>query len=57
MATAKTKSKKSAASKSKSDPCWAGYEKIGMKMKNGKSVPNCVPEKKKKTASKKSSDK
>ena len=24
-------------------PCWKGYEQIGMKMKNGKKVPNCVP--------------
>tara|TARA_R110002167_G_scaffold138149_2_gene325284 strand:+ start:2283 stop:4367 length:2085 start_codon:yes stop_codon:yes gene_type:complete len=24
-------------------PCWDGYEQIGMKMKNGKKVPNCVP--------------
>lgn len=28
------------------DPCWDGYEKIGMKTKEGKKVPNCVPEKK-----------
>ena len=25
------------------DPCWDGYEQIGMKEKNGKKVPNCVP--------------
>ena len=25
-----------------SNPCWKGYEPIGMKQKNGKSVPNCV---------------
>ena len=25
------------------NPCWKGYEQIGMKMKNGKEVPNCVP--------------
>jgi hypothetical protein len=24
-------------------PCWKGYEQIGMKDKNGKQVPNCVP--------------
>ena len=24
-------------------PCWDGYEQIGMKKKNGKKVPNCVP--------------
>ena len=27
----------------KQDPCWDGYEAIGMKEKNGKTVPNCVP--------------
>jgi hypothetical protein len=27
----------------KNDPCWDGYEQIGMKKKNGKEVPNCVP--------------
>ena len=27
-------------------PCWDGYVQIGMKKKNGKKVPNCVPEKK-----------
>ena len=25
------------------DPCWKGYKQIGMKKKNGKEVPNCVP--------------
>ena len=25
------------------NPCWKGYEMIGMKTKNGKQVPNCVP--------------
>ena len=25
------------------DPCWKDYEMIGMKTKNGKKVPNCVP--------------
>jgi hypothetical protein len=24
-------------------PCWKGYQQIGMKEKNGKQVPNCVP--------------
>jgi hypothetical protein len=23
--------------------CWKGYAQKGMKMKNGRSVPNCVP--------------
>ena len=25
------------------NPCWKGYTQYGMKMKNGKEVPNCVP--------------
>ena len=25
-------------------PCWKGYKQVGMKNKNGKEVPNCVPE-------------
>jgi hypothetical protein len=25
------------------NPCWKGYKQIGMKEKNGKQVPNCVP--------------
>ena len=25
-------------------PCWDGYKQVGMKMKDGKEVPNCVPE-------------
>jgi hypothetical protein len=25
------------------DPCWANYKQVGMKTKNGKKVPNCVP--------------
>ncbi len=27
----------------KKDPCWTGYEMVGMKDKGGKKVPNCVP--------------
>ena len=27
------------------DPCWTGYKQVGTKMKKGKAVPNCVPEK------------
>jgi hypothetical protein len=30
------------------DPCWHGYQQAGMKKKNGKKVPNCIPDKKKK---------
>ena len=26
-----------------SEACWKDYEQVGMKMKNGKKVPNCVP--------------
>ena len=26
------------------DPCWDGYKQVGMKKKNGKEVPDCVPE-------------
>jgi hypothetical protein len=50
MATSTSGSKKN-PSKSKFDPCWEGNEKIGMKMKNGKLVPNCVPIKKDKKKS------
>ena len=25
------------------NPCWKGYIAIGIKKKNGKNVPNCVP--------------
>ena len=31
--------------KLKTDPCWNNYQQIGMKMKDGKSVPNCVKKK------------
>jgi len=27
-----------------SNPCWTGYHPIGTKKKNGRTVPNCVPE-------------
>ena len=30
------------------DACWSGYTAVGMKKKNGKSVPNCVPVKEEK---------
>jgi hypothetical protein len=29
--------------KDSDDPCWDGYVQVGMKEKNGKRVPNCVP--------------
>jgi hypothetical protein len=28
------------------EACWEGYEAVGMKTKNGRKVPNCVPKKK-----------
>jgi len=31
--------------KGKEDSCWKGYETIGTKKKDGKTVPNCVPKK------------
>ena len=34
--------------KKKKNPCWKGYEMIGMKKKGKRNVPNCVPKKKKK---------
>ena len=34
--------------KKKKNPCWKGYEMIGMKKKGKRNVPNCVPIKKKK---------
>ena len=33
----------------KDDPCWDNYKQIGMKKKNGKKVPNCVPKESKYT--------
>jgi len=27
-----------------SDPCWSGYHQLGMKEKDGKEVPNCIPD-------------
>lgn len=32
-----------ALEKDNDDPCWSGYVQVGMKKKNGKRVPNCVP--------------
>jgi len=31
--------------KQSKDPCWDGYKKDGMKTKDGKKVPNCIPKK------------
>lgn len=35
--------KKKSDEMKEADPCWKGYEMIGMKDKDGKKVPNCVP--------------
>lgn len=43
----KKKPKQEDTNKQSDDPCWDGYEKVGMKIKNKKKVPNCVPVKKK----------
>jgi len=40
------KSKSSNSKSSSEDPCWKGYEQVGMKSKDDKQVPNCVPENK-----------
>ena len=34
--------------KRKKNPCWKGYQMVGTKKKGGRTVPNCVPKKKKK---------
>ena len=39
--------------KDSGDPCWKNYEMVGMKTKNGKEVPNCVPSGKAASAKKK----
>ena len=44
MAKKKKEVAKSTDKKS-TDPCWDGYEKVGTKIKKGKKVPNCVPNK------------
>ncbi len=48
-ATKKASTKKATTksnAKKNNDPCWSGYEQVGTKKKAGKTVPNCVPEKK-----------
>lgn len=32
------------ARKKPKDPCWKNYRQLGTKKKNGKEVPNCIPE-------------
>lgn len=41
-----TRKKPKSTDKSSDDPCWKNYKQAGMKEKNGKQVPNCVPDKK-----------
>lgn len=36
--------KKGVAYEEVDEACWSGYKQVGMKKKNGKEVPNCVPE-------------
>ena len=36
-----------ARTKKMKNPCWKGFVAYGMKKKGGKSVPTCVPQKKK----------
>jgi hypothetical protein len=31
--------------KKEGEACWKGYTQLGMKMKNGRQVPNCIPDK------------
>ena len=40
----KDEEEKELKEKDKNDPCWVGYKQVGMKKKDGKEVPNCVPE-------------
>lgn len=51
-ATAKTKPSKytkkyhkmySSKEKNMDEACWTGYKQVGLKKKNGKTVPNCIP--------------
>jgi hypothetical protein len=41
----KKESAQKPSDKQPNDPCWNGYVKEGMKIKNGKKVPNCIPDK------------
>ena len=33
----------SSEKKNMDEACWTGYKQVGLKKKNGKTVPNCVP--------------
>ena len=43
--TKKKAQKKTKKKTKKKNPCWKGYQMVGMKKKGGRSVPNCVPKK------------
>jgi len=43
MATATKMAKNEGLKDPKDNPCWPGHEPVGTKIKNGKTVPNCVP--------------
>ena len=45
LAKMSSKLKTTLESLNEEDPCWDDYEMVGMKKKNGKKVPNCVPKK------------
>jgi hypothetical protein len=45
MAAVKKSPAKKSAVKKKDDPCWQGYKKAGTKIKAGKKVNDCVPDK------------
>jgi len=45
LAKMSSKLKTTLESLNEEDPCWDDYEMVGMKKKNGKEVPNCVPKK------------
>jgi len=40
----KTNERKKSLRNPKDNPCWDGYKPVGTKKKDGKTVPNCVPE-------------
>ena len=42
--TKKTNERKKSLRNPKDNPCWKGYKPVGTKKKDGKTVPNCVPE-------------
>jgi len=44
--------KENKKSTKEADPCWKDYHQVGTKTKDGKKVPNCVPDEKAKTAKK-----